>query len=158
MMEESLEKDKIIADLNTKIRENSMSNKRYEWWKGTSEIIDNKTKEFITLDCPDLLNKQADRISELEEQLKNAIVLPKELQVGNKVYFIDVEEKYIHNGKIYSITKELNYKENGFITWVYCRYNDGLTYTHPIEDYGVELFATKKEAQAKLKELQGESL
>ena len=56
---------------------------------------------------------------ELEEQLKNAIVLPKELQVGNKVYFIDVEEKYIHKGKIYSITKELNYEENGFIIWVY---------------------------------------
>lgn len=49
-----------------------MSNKRYEWWKGTSEIIDNKTKKFITLDCPDLLNKQDQRIAELEEQLKNA--------------------------------------------------------------------------------------
>ena len=99
----------------------------------------------------DLVKKQQKRIAELEEQLGNVIVLPKELQVGNKVYFIDVDEKYIHNGKIYSITKELNYEENGFITWVYCRYNDGLTYTHPIEDYGVELFATKEEAQAKLK-------
>lgn len=101
----------------------------------------------------ELCEQQSQRIAELEEQLKNAIVLPKELQVGNKVYFIDIEEKYIHNGKIYSITKELNYEENGFIIWVYCRYNDGLTYTHPIEDYGVELFTTKEEAQAKLEEL-----
>jgi hypothetical protein len=51
-----------------------MNNERYEWWKGTSEIIDNKTKEFITLGCPDLLNQQSQRIAELEEQLKNAIV------------------------------------------------------------------------------------
>mgnify|MGYP006874619312 CR=1 FL=1 len=105
---------------------------------------------YYTDEIIELLDEKDQRIAELEEQLKNAIVLPKELQVGNKVYFIDVEEKYIHNGKIYSITKELNYKENGFITWVYCRYNDGLTYTHPIADYGVELFTTKEEAQAKL--------
>ena len=101
------------------------------------------------------ISKKDQRIAELEEQLKNAIVIPKELQVGNKVYFIDIEEKYIHKGKIYSITKELNYEENGFIIWVYCRYDDGLTYTHPIEDYGVELFATKEEALSKLEELKG---
>lgn len=105
----------------------------------------------LTQMCADVIAEKDRRIAELEEQLKNAIVLPKELQVGDKVYFIDVEEKYIHNGKIYSITKGLNYEENGFITWVYCRYNDGLTYTHPIEDYGVELFTTKEEAQTKLR-------
>ena len=116
-----------------------------------------KIKEILETDCdmskPYVWKDQ--RIAELEEQLKNAIVIPKELQVGNKVYFIDIEEKYIHKGKIYSITKELNYEENGFIIWVYCRYDDGLTYTHPIEDYGVELFATKEEALAKLEELGG---
>ena len=52
--------------------------------------------------------------------------------------------------------EELNYEENGFITWVYCRYDDGLTFTHPIQDYGVELFATKEEALRKLDELKGE--
>lgn len=141
-----------------------LKKQRYEYYKGTTEIMDNEVNELVE-DVVDVLNQkayninellkikqfQAQRIAELEEQLKNEIVLPKELQVGNKVYLIDVEEKYIHKGKIYSITKELNYEENGFITWVYCRYNDGLTYTHPIEDYGVELFATKEEAEERLK-------
>lgn len=126
-------------------------------------IFDTKlNKNIHSIDCYeeksvlDIMNSQDQRIAELEEQLKNAIVLPKELQIGNKVYFIDIEENYIHKGKIYSITKELNYEEDGFITWVYCRYDDGLTFTHPIQDYGVELFATKEEAQEKLRELKGE--
>lgn len=45
-----------------------MSNKRYEWWKGTSEIIDNRTKEIITLDCPDLLNEKDQRIELLTDR------------------------------------------------------------------------------------------
>lgn len=46
-----------------------MSKERYQWYMGTSEIIDNKTKKFITQDCPELLNKQSKQISDLEAKL-----------------------------------------------------------------------------------------
>jgi hypothetical protein len=114
-----------------------MSNKRYEWWKGTSEIIDNKTKEFITLDCPDILNNQAERIAELEKQLKNAIV-PK-FKIGDKVYAIIDTFAYTDVLPVEIRDTHLLYE-----VW------DGQDTT---KQHYTRIFATKEEAQAKLKEL-----
>ena len=110
---------------------------------------------YDTDEIVELLDEKDQRIAELEEELKNAIVLPKELQVGNNVYW--ATEKRVYSGRIYGITKDLNYNKINFNIWIYCVYDNGLTYYHLIKDYGVELFATKEQAEAKLKELQGES-
>lgn len=99
------------------------------------------------------LNKQAERISELEEQLKNAIVLPRGLKVGDTVYFVD--EDGILKGKVVSAIKELDLLETCFVDWFYCVYEDGLTFHHLIKDVGTKLFNTFEEAQVKLEELRG---
>lgn len=82
----------------------------------------------------DWLNQQSQRIAELEEQLKNAIV-PK-FKIGQEVWWIykdDIIESYV--------ISDIRFM---------CFGDDGCW----LEDK--ELFATKEEAQAKLKELQGE--
>ena len=79
------------------------------------------------------------RISELEEQLKN---VPK-YTVYSKVFFIDDCEKTI--------------KED-FVEQITINHRDGILY-ELINNFlfeESELFATKEEAQAKLRELQGE--
>ena len=79
------------------------------------------------------------RISELEEQLKN---VPK-YTVYSKVFFIDDCEKTI--------------KED-FVEQITINHRDGILY-ELINNFlfeESELFATKEEAEAKLRELQGE--
>lgn len=99
-------------------------------------------------DLANLLNKQAQRIAELEEQLKNAIVL--KFKPHNDLFVIvgyknepkSIEQYYIDeivirgNGKFIEyrdIEKETIIGENNL------------------------LFATKEEAEAKLRDLEGES-
>ena len=108
----------------------------YDWY-----VKDNKNnEEFEYLeDVTKILNQQDQRIAELEEQLKNAIVL--NLKVGQEVYVI--ENKNIFK----DILEEIEITEDGILFYV----EEGI--------YGLEeneIFATKEEAQAKLKELQGE--
>ena len=84
------------------------------------------------------------RIAELEDQLKNAIV-PK-FKKGQEVFYINSRNK-ISSGIIYNV-----------------RYDSmkGFDYYIPmlqIEDFRIKeesLFTTKEEAEAKLKELKGE--
>lgn len=121
-----------------------------------SEIpsLEQMLKLWSKKDLYNRIQEKNKRIAEPEEQLKNAILLPIGLQVGNNVYWAN--EKEVYSGKIYGITKDLNYNKISFNIWIYCVYDNGLTYYHLIKDYGVELFATYEEAQAKLKELKGE--
>lgn len=51
--------------------------KRYEFYQGTSEIIDNATGKYVTLDCPELLNKLTKSVDNLKKQIR-------ELQSSNK--------------------------------------------------------------------------
>ena len=89
-------------------------------------------------------NKQLkQRIAELEEQLKNAIV-PK-FKIGQEVWY--VEDKFtMESGEILEIQ-------------IWDLKKDNIVY---VIEYGGNvwcesaIFATKEEAQAKLKELQGE--
>lgn len=102
---------------------------------------------FLTI--IDKLNKQAERIVELEEQLKNAIV-PK-FKIGQEVYKVyTANQKYPFVFKIigFKITKSRG-KENIF----YNVEEDGFDMGWYPDEI---LFATKEEAQEKLKELQGE--
>ena len=106
--------------------------------------VDNKTnKELTALEVEEILHKQDQRIAELEEQLKNAIV-PK-FKVGQTLFRMDfgsiipflVNEIYGH------------IKADKTISIQYFDYV-GLV----IEEN--ELFAIREEAEQKLRELQGE--
>ena len=86
-------------------------------------------------------NKQAQRIAELEEQLKNVIV-PK-FKVGQEVWYIDrygVQKDIIVSFTYFSIENEILYKMHDEI----------------IDHREKYIFATKEEAQVKLEELEGE--
>lgn len=89
---------------------------------------------------------------ELAELKQKAIVLPKDLQVGCKIFWAN--EDGIYSGKLYGVTKDIN-PNGGFNIWLYCLYNNGLSYSHLIKEFGVRLFATKEEAEQKLAQLKG---
>jgi hypothetical protein len=104
-------------------------------------IFDTKlNKNIHSIDCYeeksvlDIMNGQDQRIAELEEQLKYAIVL--NLKVGQEVYVI--ENKNIFK----DVLEEIEITEDGILFYV----EEGI--------YGLEeneIFATKEEAEAKLK-------
>ena len=95
-------------------------------------------KEF---ECKKENLKLHQRIAELEEQLKNAIV-PK-FKVGQEVWYIDrygVQKDIIVSFTYFSIENEILYKMHDEI----------------IDHREKYIFATKEEAQVKLEELEGE--
>lgn len=117
-----------------------------EMFKFTDEYIGHMKK---------LLNQQSQRIAELEEQLKNAIV-PK-FKFMEKVWHINKDyfykkywyiEELLINGFEYKIDK----RKNALVMWYSTYFNDYKNYKYQEKD----LFTNKEEAQAKLKELQGE--
>lgn len=83
------------------------------------------------------------RIAELEEQVKNAIV-PK-FKIGQEVWCIDPEND-VSSGEVWKI--EINCVQTKYTVFL------GNDYVDIYFEY--ELFATKEEAEAKLRELQGE--
>ena len=94
------------------------------------------------------LNEFSERIAELEEQLKNAIV-PK-FKVGQTVYTFNKNTERVYELCIKIIRIEIN-EISKFNSLVYLaeRLEDGNFFGY----FEVELFATKAEAIAKLKEL-----
>ena len=114
--------------------------KRFYYDEFLEEIYDEQIGDYPSnQSICGVLNQQAQRIAELEEQLKNA---PK-YTVYSKVFFIDDCEKTI--------------KED-FVEQITINHRDGILYelmnNFLFEES--ELFATKEEAEAKLQELQGE--
>ena len=131
-----------------------LKKQRYEYYKGTTEIMDNEVDEFVE-DVVDVLNQksyninellkikqlQAERIEELKEQLKNSI-RPK-FNRQEHIYcvaFGEIREfvvvAYLDNNITLcedTTTGRLEWCDNNF------------------------LVLTKEEAEAKLKELKGES-
>lgn len=95
-----------------------------------------------------ILNQQAQRISELEEQLKGYI-RPK-FKVGQTVYTFNKNTECVYELCIKIIRIEIN-EISQFNSLVYLaeRLEDGNFFGY----FEVELFATKEEAIAKLKEL-----
>lgn len=113
----------------------------------------NQSQDFMSINtiCR-RLNQQAQRIAELEEQLKNAIV-PK-FKIGDKCWAIR-NTTNIYNEPKQVLIKEITitkncikyYAKNGCLT------NRTNKTTMHMQS---QLFATKEEAEAKLKQLKGE--
>lgn len=80
----------------------------------------------------------------------NVIVPP--CKVGTEIFGLfdndDEQRKEIYEGKVLCYSLD----ENNLL-WARMRYKNGLTYWHTINDFGKTVFLTKKEAEAKLKEL-----
>ena len=114
--------------------------KRFYYDEFLEEIYDEQIGDYPSnQSICGTLNQQSERIAELEEQLKNS---PK-YTVYSKVFFIDDCEKTI--------------KED-FVEQITINHRDGILY-ELINNFlfeESELFATKEEAEAKLRELQGE--
>lgn len=117
--------------------------------RNTKESLIVYDEEWNTLDdlC-ELLNQQDQRISELEEQLKGYI-RPK-FKVGQTVYTFNKSTECVYELCIKIIRIEIN-EISKFNSLVYLaeRLEDGNFFGY----FEVELFATKEEAIAKLKEL-----
>ena len=94
----------------------------------------------------DLLKKKDQRIAELEEQLKNAIV-PK-FKIGQEVYYYHIARNKTYSG--YVEDTQWFATKNGIYYRISQLQRD---YFWIRED---EVFAAKEEAQAKLEELIGE--
>lgn len=95
--------------------------------------------------CQELIAHQVVKIAELEEQLKNAIV-PK-FKIGQDVYTIR------HNNSIYHTRiDEIKVVGINGKNEIFYYYDQPGSYAHweEVED---NLFATKEDAQAKLKEM-----
>lgn len=115
---------------------------RFYYDEFLEEIYDSSIDDYPNnLTIYGILNDQQQRIAELEEQLKNAIV-PK-FKVGQEVYVICDPNRIVSGWKIadYEYYKQQYIIEN----------KDGIDWIHKDR-----IFATKEEAEAKLRELQGE--
>ena len=117
----------------------------------TNESLIVYDEEWNTLDdlC-ELLNQQDQRITELEEQLKNAIV-PK-FKLYDTVYTINIDRADgIESGKI----TQINF-DGIKIIYQFTLYQTNYCHTYNYKDEK-DVFATKEEAQAKLEELRREN-
>ena len=124
--------------------------KRFEWHSYyTKRVIDNKTNKIISI--INTLNQQSERIAELEEQLKNAIV-PK-FNVGQEIWEITP----LMSWKIKRIEwHKFNGGAGDVVVEIYRLGHDGTADYNccimPVDSD--RFFATKAEAEAKLEELQ----
>lgn len=123
--------------------------KRFYYDEFCEEIFDEEIQTYPSnQSICGVLNKQAQRISELEEQLKGYI-RPK-FKVGQTVYTFNKSTECVYELCIKIIRIEIN-EISKFNSLVYLaeRLEDGNFFGY----FEVELFATKEEAIAKLKEL-----
>ena len=112
--------------------------KRFYYDEFLEEIYDEQIDDYPSnQSICGILNQQAERIAELEEQLKNAIV-PK-FKIGDKVYGIIDTFAYTDVLPIEIRDTHLLYE-----VW------DGQDTT---KQHHTRIFATKEEAEAKLREL-----
>ena len=118
--------------------------------------VDNKTnKELTALEVEEILYKQEKRIAELEEQLENSI-RPK-FRTYQLIFYITQYYTSTKGNPEYDIISDKYYvaeNENEIILgWNYAKDFNQRKYYYVRKDW---VFATKEEAQAKLRELQGE--
>lgn len=128
--------------------------KHYEVRRITSAYslnwFDNNTnKRLKAVEIEEIINKQAQQIAELEEQLKNAIV-PK-FKIGQECW--GIVPKTFWNKESYTIhfkVKAYIPDNNGIVLML----EDSITNLH--YSYEWQVFANKEDALKKLEELQGE--
>ena len=122
---------------------------RFYYDEFLEEIYDSSIDDYPNnLTIYEILNDQQQRIAELEEQLKGCI-RPK-FKVGQTVYTFNKNTERVYELCIKIIRIEIN-EISKFNSLVYLaeRLEDGNFFGY----FEVELFATKAEAIAKLKEL-----
>ena len=123
-----------------------------ETCKGCNTLLVGENEIYENWQLREDLEIKDQRIAELEEQLKNAIV-PK-FMVGQEVWFVNEILEVIHNGKINAF-EVYKFKERPYEFWYDIDYvEDNTEISDEVSDEFI--FAIKEEAQAKLKELQGE--
>lgn len=125
--------------------------KRFYFDEFSEDIFDDEIQQYPSNQtiC-NILNQQQERIAELEEQLKNAIV-PK-FKIGQECW--GIVPKTFWNKESYTIhfkVKAYIPDNNGIVLML----EDSITNLH--YSYEWQVFATKEEAQAKLEELKGEN-
>ena len=88
--------------------------------------------------------------------LENGVIVPP-CKVGDKAYHLtgietrkELDLTDIFEGKVCSISKQEE------AIWIFCRYNNGLTYWYKESDIGRKLFLTQSEAEKALLERRGE--
>ena len=94
-----------------------------------------------------------DTVKEICDHLiDNGVIVPP-CKVGDKAYHltgIDTREELdltdVFEGKVCSISKQED------ALWIYCRYNNGLTYWYTESDIGRKLFLAKEEVEKALAE------
>ena len=84
--------------------------------------------------------------------LANGVICPP-CKVGDKVYYIN--EICDENADEYldiSVGEVVSFSMQKEGLWMYCRYEDGLTYWHlVVDDFGKTVFLTREEAEKALK-------
>lgn len=111
----------------------------------------NEPEDVILNRLLDDFDSKDQRIAELEEQVKKAIV-PK-FKVGQEVWFVNELSEEIHLGIVVGFEVSQVYFSS-LDSYYRIEYEDDCLITDDFEDEFV--FATKEEAQAKLEELKGE--
>lgn len=124
-----------------------------------NEMHDNQPQLLNSCLCSVRLNEFVERIAELEEQLKNAIV-PK-FKIGQEVFVINKNYFYIRDyevecHKIVGIEDKLD-RKNKYVRWYTLTFKNAYTgYVARYKYLEKDVFTSKEEALEKLKELQGE--
>lgn len=70
--------------------------------------------------------------------------MPKELQVGCKIFWAN--EYGVYSGKLCAVIKDIN-PNGGFNIWLCCLYDNGLSYSHLIKDFGDGTFRHKRRSR-----------
>lgn len=80
--------------------------------------------------------------------LANGVIAPP-VKVGTEVFFVAEWDN-----DVYRVIKGtlISYSLDAKSLWFNCRYDCGLNYWHPINDFGERVFSTKEEAEKALKE------
>ena len=122
------------------------------------ELLKNANKEawnLINMSCCEEKLKLLEKIDELRADylLANGVIVPP-VKASDKVFYI--HEVCDENGNEYldiSAGEVVSVSIQAEGLWAYCRYFDGLTFWHKLYDeLGKELFTSREEAEAKLKE------
>ena len=116
-----------------------------------SQIVENSNYIMTQQEVCERLNQQAQRIEELEEQLENAT---HKFNIYQEVYYLDYKYKFEpYISKYLTVCK-------GKVLDIILREEGCVDYNFTLDDLKwiqeENCFATKEEAQAKLRELQGE--
>lgn len=98
------------------------------------------------------------RLCDLEDKIEQGKIVELPCAVGSEAYHLtsantldELGVAEIFNGKVCSFSKD----EKGL--WIFCRYDNGLTYWYKETDIGTMLFLDRAAAEAKLREMEGDN-